>query len=78
MIITTYSQGEWVSMGVISDGNTYGIPAGLIYSFPVKTKKGGEWEFVQGLEISDFAREKMDATAKELEHEREVALKGKL
>lgn len=61
-------------MGVVSDGSSYGIPAGLVYSFPVSIQKGGTWEIVQGLEISDFAREKMDATAKELEGEKEVAL----
>ncbi|XP_038074418.1 malate dehydrogenase, cytoplasmic-like [Patiria miniata] len=63
---------EWVSMGVISDGS-YGVPEGLVYSFPVKiTDK--EWSIVQGLSISDFAREKMDLTAKELQQEKETAL----
>jgi len=52
--------GDWVSMGIPSDGS-YGITEGLIYSFPV-TCKGGEYEIVQGLEVSDFSREKMDAT----------------
>jgi len=47
-----------------------GITEGLIYSFPV-TCKGGEYEIVQGLEVSDFSREKMDATMKELEEERD-------
>ena len=60
-------------MGVVSDGNSYGIPAGIVYSFPLKIQKGGAWEIVQGLSISDFAREKMDATAKELESEKEIA-----
>lgn len=60
-------------MGVVSDGNTYGIPEGIVYSFPVSTKPGGTWEIVEGLTISDFAREKMDATAKELVEERDVA-----
>ncbi|XP_071799837.1 malate dehydrogenase, cytoplasmic-like [Asterias amurensis] len=63
---------EWVSMGVFSDGS-YGIPEGLIYSYPVKIS-GKEWSIVQGMEISDFAREKMDATAKELMEEKEAAL----
>jgi len=66
--------GEWVSMGVTSDGNTYGVPEGIVYSFPVYTKPGGTWEIVKDLTISDFAREKMDATAKELESEKDVAL----
>ena len=56
-------------MGIPSDGS-YGITEGLIYSFPV-TCKGGEYEIVQGLEVSDFSREKMDATMKELEEERD-------
>ena len=59
-------------MGVFSDGS-YGIPEGLIYSYPVKIS-GKEWSIVQGMEISDFAREKMDATAKELMEEKEAAL----
>ena len=65
-------QNEWVSMGVYSDGS-YGIQEGLIYSFPVKIS-GKEWSIVQGLAISDFAREKMDLTAKELTEERDTAL----
>ena len=60
---------DWVSMGIPSDGS-YGITEGLIYSFPV-TCKGGEYEIVQGLEVSDFSRQKMDATMKELEEERD-------
>jgi len=65
--------GDWVSMAVRSDGS-YGVPEGLVYSYPVKTK-GGEWEIVQGLEIDDFSRAKMDATAQELVEERD-AVKG--
>eukprot|EP00244_Chara_vulgaris_P005839 TRINITY_DN22489_c0_g1_i3.p1 TRINITY_DN22489_c0_g1~~TRINITY_DN22489_c0_g1_i3.p1 ORF type:complete len:390 (+),score=72.26 TRINITY_DN22489_c0_g1_i3:167-1171(+) len=63
--------GTWVSMGVFSDGS-YGIPAGLIYSFPVTTKNG-DWEIVQGLPIDDFSRAKMDATAAELVEEKALA-----
>ena len=57
-------QGEFVSMGVVSDG-LYGIPEGIVYSYPVKIANR-KWEKVQGLNIDDFSREKMDATAKEL------------
>ncbi|KAL7083351.1 hypothetical protein ACP275_14G156000 [Erythranthe tilingii] len=64
-------KGNWVSMGVYSDGS-YGIPAGLIYSFPVTCDKG-EWSIVQGLKIDEFSREKMDATAKELMEEKSLA-----
>ena len=66
-------QGEWVSMGVMCDGS-YGMPKGVIYSFPVRTKPDHTWEIVQGLSISDFAREKMEKTAKELVEEKETAL----
>ena len=65
--------GDWVSMAVRSDGS-YGVPEGLIYSYPVTTEDGS-WEIVQGLEIDDFSRGKMDATAAELADERE-AVKG--
>lgn len=65
--------GDWVSMAVKSDGS-YGVPEGLIYSYPVTTKDGS-WEIVQGLEIDDFSRAKMDATAAELADERD-AVKG--
>jgi len=64
--------GEWVSMAVPSDGS-YGIPEGLIFSFPV-TVEGGEWKIVQGLELDDFAKAKIAATTKELEEERDEAL----
>lgn len=62
-------QGDWVSMGVPSDGS-YGIPEGVIYSFPV-TCRDGEYEIVRDLEIDSFSREKMDATYQELESERD-------
>ncbi|MAA74673.1 MAG: malate dehydrogenase [Salinisphaeraceae bacterium] len=57
-----------VSMGIPSDGS-YGIEPGIIYSYPV-TCSGGRYEIVQGLDIDDFSRERMDATEKELREER--------
>ena len=66
-------QGEYVSMGLVSDGTLYEIPEGIVYSFPVTIQPGGKVEVVRGLTISDFARQKMDLTAKELMEEREVA-----
>ncbi|XP_062972048.1 malate dehydrogenase, cytoplasmic isoform X1 [Elgaria multicarinata webbii] len=66
-------EGEFISMGVISDGNSYAVPEDLIYSFPVVIKNK-TWKFVEGLPINDFSREKMDATAKELTEERETAV----
>ena len=66
-------EGQWVSMGIPSDGS-YGIPEGLIYGFPVRTS-GGKYEIVQGLDVSDFSRGKMDATAQELTEERDEVRK---
>ena len=59
---------DWVSMGVASDGS-YGIPAGVVYSYPVRCARG-EYQIVQGLEIDDFARGKLAATDAELREER--------
>lgn len=61
---------DWTSMAVPSDGS-YGIPEGLIYSFPVTTKDG-DYAIVQGLEIDEFSRRRMDATQRELEEERDA------
>ena len=61
---------DWVSMAVPSDGS-YGIGEGLIYSYPVICS-GGTYEIVQGLDVNDFSRERMDATRQELEGEREA------
>jgi malate dehydrogenase len=61
--------GDWVSMGIPSDGS-YGISEGVMYGYPV-TCKGGKYEIVKGLDISDFARKRMDATLKELHEERD-------
>jgi malate dehydrogenase len=59
-----------VSMGVYSDGS-YGVDAKLIYSYPV-TCANGDWQIVQGIDINDFSRAKMDATAAELIEERDA------
>ncbi|MDP9259485.1 MAG: malate dehydrogenase [Actinomycetota bacterium] len=64
------ADGDWVSMAVVSDGS-YGVPEGLISSFPV-TCSGGRWEIVQGLEIDEFSRARIDASAAELADEREA------
>jgi len=61
--------GDWVSMGIPSDGS-YGIPEGVIYSYPV-TCKGGAYRIVQGLSVNEFSREKMSATHRELLEERD-------
>ena len=61
-------EGDWVSMSVPSEGS-YGIEPGIIYSFPCVCRDG-DYEIVQGLEIDDFSRERMDATDAELREER--------
>jgi malate dehydrogenase len=63
--------GEWRSICVTSDGS-YGVPAGIISSFPIRSDGKGGWSIVQGLELNDFLKEKIAATVKELEGEREV------
>jgi malate dehydrogenase len=67
------AKGDWTSMGIVSDGS-YGVAEGIISSFPVTTRNG-TYEIVQGLEINDFSREKIDASVAELVEERE-AVKG--
>ncbi|KAJ3367497.1 Malate dehydrogenase, cytoplasmic [Allomyces arbusculus] len=66
-------KGEFVSMGVISDGNMNGVPAGLVYSFPVAIDKNGEYRIVSGLDVSTFARAKLEATTAELLEEKHEA-----
>ncbi len=66
---TGTDEGDWVSMAIPSDGS-YGIDEGLIYSFPC-TCSDGQYKIVQGLEIDEFSREKMDATLAELKEERD-------
>jgi malate dehydrogenase len=63
-------EGDWVSMGIPSDGS-YGVPEGIISSFPV-TCAGGEYSIVQGLDIDDFSRAKIDASTGELQEERDA------
>jgi malate dehydrogenase len=66
-------EGDWTSAAVVSDGS-YGVPEGLISSFPV-TASGGRYSIVQGLEIDDFSRGRIDASVAELVEERD-AVKG--
>ena len=61
--------GDWVSMGIPSDGS-YGIPEGVIYGYPA-TCRDGRYQIVQGLEVSDFGKTRMQATLKELHEERD-------
>jgi malate dehydrogenase len=68
---TLGSNGRWVSMGVFSGGNSYGINEELMYAFPI-TCENGEWKEVKGLPVSDFARKMMTATEQELLSEKEA------
>jgi malate dehydrogenase len=71
--LTGSAADDWVSMAVVSDGS-YDVPAGIVSSFPVTTSNG-DWEIVQGLDIDDFSRSRIDATVAELAEERD-AVKG--
>jgi malate dehydrogenase len=64
------AEGDWVSMAVPSDGS-YGVPEGLISSFPCVCKDG-DWSIVQGLDIDDYSRSKIDASTGELAEERDA------
>ena len=66
--------GGWVSMGVIVEGGKYGRDGDLCFSYPCNVSNEGEWEVVEGLELDDFAKAKLDATEKELLEERQMAL----
>jgi malate dehydrogenase len=64
------AEGDWVSMAVYSDGS-YDVPEGIISGFPVSCTNG-EWSIVQGLDVDDFSRARIDATAGELIEERDA------
>jgi malate dehydrogenase len=64
------AEGDWTSAGVVSDGS-YGVPEGLISSFPVTASKG-RFQIVQGLTVDDFSRAKIDASVAELAEERQA------
>jgi malate dehydrogenase len=63
-------EGDWTSAAIMSDGS-YGVPEGLISSFPC-TSSGGSWSIVQGLEVDEFSRGKIDASVAELVEERDA------
>jgi len=65
-------EGTLSSMSVLSDGNRYGVPADLIFSFPIVCRNG-DWKIVDGLEVDEYSRKMIDATAKELVEERAMA-----
>ena len=63
-------EGDWTSAGVVSDGS-YGVPEGLISSFPV-TSDGGAWQIVPGPDVDEFSRGRIDASVAELVEERDA------
>ena len=69
-LVTPTPEGDWTSVAVCSDGS-YGIPEGLIASMPIRTD-GSTWEVVQGVELDEFSRAKVDASVAELVSEREA------
>ena len=69
-MIQPTAAGDWFSAAIPSDGS-YGIPEGLLFSFPLRNEGNG-WKIVQGLEIDDFSQQKIDATRQELEEEKAV------
>ena len=69
-LVNDTPDGDWHSVAVCSDGS-YGVPKGLICSFPVRAS-GGKWEIVQGVPVNEFSRSKIDASVAELEEERSL------
>jgi malate dehydrogenase len=70
-IVAPTPWGDWFSAAVVSDGS-YGIPAGLIFSYPLTSRGDGAWSIVPGLPIDDDARQRLDASAAELVGERDA------
>jgi malate dehydrogenase len=66
--------GGWVSMGVQVEGGRYGVDGDLVFGYPCNVGADGEWSIVEGLELNDFQKGKIDATMKELQEERMMAL----
>jgi malate dehydrogenase len=66
------ASGDWTSVAVCSDGS-YGVPKGLMCSFPIKALGRGKWEIVQGLKLDDFGQKKLDVTVAELVDEKITA-----
>ncbi len=64
--------GDWHSVAVYSDGNHYGIPAGIMASMPIRTLTNGTWEVVDGVPVDEFSQGKIDATINELLEERDA------
>ncbi|MEQ9032389.1 MAG: malate dehydrogenase, partial [Aggregatilineales bacterium] len=70
-LINPTAEGDWFSAAIYSDGNPYGIAEGIFYSFPLRSKGDGTFEIVEGLTLSDYAKDKAGVTEAELLSERE-------
>ena len=71
-LVTPSAHGDWNSVAVCSDGQHYGVEAGLITSFPIRTAGGGGWEIVPGLPVNEFSRARIDASNAELKEEKSL------
>jgi malate dehydrogenase len=69
-LINRTPDGDWFSIAVPSDGNPYGIPEGLVFSFPCRSEGNGDYHIVEGLDLSEYARQKLEITTQELTGER--------
>lgn len=70
--LTKTPANDWFSAAVPTDGDAYGVPQGLVYSFPIRSRGAGEFEIVRDLELSEFAKGKLHTTTEELLGEREI------
>ena len=70
-MLNGHAANDWVSMAVVSKGE-YGVPAGLVFSYPCRSDGKGNYNVVDGVKLDAFGQEKFAATLKELEEEREA------
>lgn len=71
-LVTPTAPGDWTSVAVCAPGDKYGIEAGLLCSFPIRTADGKSWEIVDGLPVTPFSQQRIDATVAELKEEKEL------
>ncbi len=71
-LVTPTLAGDWNSVAVCSPGDAYGVEAGLITSFPIRTEDGKSWQIVPGLPVNEFSRSKIDSTISELREEKSL------
>lgn len=71
-LLTKTASGDWFSAAIPSDGTHYGVPKGVVYSFPLRSRGDGSFDVVSDLPLTDYARQKLKATADELLKEREL------